>query len=134
MLYLTCTTITSVDLAHYGVSRAKDWVSAYCGTKLRFQFSCEINDICYMRIMRVSFCFICFSIITSPSRVETSKWNSHCICTVDGFISTWTYLLSMPRGLAGRPTKLDTTYLVMQINNEWLYCGILALIFTMFNF
>ena len=27
MLYLTCTTITSVDLAYYGVSRAKDWVS-----------------------------------------------------------------------------------------------------------
>ena len=27
MIYLTCTTITSVDLAHYGVSRAKDWVS-----------------------------------------------------------------------------------------------------------
>ena len=26
MLYLTCTTITCVDLAHYGVSRAKDWV------------------------------------------------------------------------------------------------------------
>ena len=25
MLYLTCTTITSVDLEHYGVSRAKDW-------------------------------------------------------------------------------------------------------------
>ena len=32
MLYLTCTTITSVDLAHYGVSHAKDWVSVYCGT------------------------------------------------------------------------------------------------------
>ena len=31
MLYLTCTTITSVDLAHYGVSRAKDWVSVDCG-------------------------------------------------------------------------------------------------------
>ena len=27
-----CTTITSVDLAHYGVSRAKDWVYAACGT------------------------------------------------------------------------------------------------------
>ena len=26
MLYLTCITITSVDLADYGVSRAKDWV------------------------------------------------------------------------------------------------------------
>ena len=33
MLYLTCTTITSVDLAHYGVSRAEDWVSVDCGTK-----------------------------------------------------------------------------------------------------
>ena len=32
MLYLTCTTITSVDLAHYGVSRVKDWVSGDCGT------------------------------------------------------------------------------------------------------
>ena len=32
MLYLNCTIITSVDLAHYGVSRAKDWVSVDCGT------------------------------------------------------------------------------------------------------
>ena len=32
MLYLTCTTITSIDLAHYGVSRAKNWVSVKCGT------------------------------------------------------------------------------------------------------
>ena len=32
MLYLSCTTITSVDLAHYRVSRAKDWVSEDCGT------------------------------------------------------------------------------------------------------
>ena len=32
MLYLTCTTITSADLAHYRVSRAKDWVSVDCGT------------------------------------------------------------------------------------------------------
>ena len=34
MLYLTCTTITSVDLAHYIVSHAKDWVSVDCGTIL----------------------------------------------------------------------------------------------------
>ena len=32
MLNLTRTTITSVGLAHYGVSRAKDWVSVDCGT------------------------------------------------------------------------------------------------------
>ena len=30
--YLTCTMISSVDLAHYRVSRAKDWVSVDCGT------------------------------------------------------------------------------------------------------
>ena len=32
MLYLICTMISSVDLAHYGVSRAKDWVPVDCGT------------------------------------------------------------------------------------------------------
>ena len=32
MLYLTCTMISTVDLAHYGVSHAKDWVSMDCGT------------------------------------------------------------------------------------------------------
>ena len=34
MLYLTCSMISNVDLAHYGVSRAKDWVSVDCGTSL----------------------------------------------------------------------------------------------------
>ena len=33
MLCLTCTTISSVALAHYGVSSAKDWVSVDCGTR-----------------------------------------------------------------------------------------------------
>ena len=37
MLYLTCTTVTSVDLAHYGVSRAKNWVSVDCGTMKGFE-------------------------------------------------------------------------------------------------
>ena len=30
--YLTCTMISSVDIAYYGVSRAKDWVSVNCCT------------------------------------------------------------------------------------------------------
>ena len=34
MLYLTCTLISSVDLAHLEVTRAKDWVSVDCGTSL----------------------------------------------------------------------------------------------------
>ena len=32
MLYLTYTMISNVDLAHYGVSCANDWVSVDCGT------------------------------------------------------------------------------------------------------
>ena len=32
MLYLARTMISSVDLAQYGVSRPKDWVSVDCGT------------------------------------------------------------------------------------------------------
>ena len=34
MLYLTCTTIISVDLAEYGESLTKDWVSEECGTNI----------------------------------------------------------------------------------------------------
>ena len=34
MLYLACTTISSVDLAQCGVSPAKDWVSVKCGTNV----------------------------------------------------------------------------------------------------
>ena len=42
MLYLICTTITSVDYAHYGVSRAKDWVSVGRGT-IHFIMYSEIS-------------------------------------------------------------------------------------------
>ena len=33
MLFLTCTMTSSVDIAHYGVSRVKDLVAGDCGTK-----------------------------------------------------------------------------------------------------
>ena len=39
MLSLTCTIISSVDLAHHGVSRAKGWVSVDCDTSL--YIACE---------------------------------------------------------------------------------------------
>ena len=35
MLYLTCTMVSSEDLAQYGVSRSKDWVSVGCETSER---------------------------------------------------------------------------------------------------
>ena len=45
MLYLTCTTITSIDLAYY-VSRAKDWVSVDCGTSFNvFCFRYRLKKI-----------------------------------------------------------------------------------------
>ena len=37
MLYLTCTMMSSVDLARYGVSRVKIWVPGDCDT-VRFVF------------------------------------------------------------------------------------------------
>ena len=39
MLYLTCTMISSVDLACYRVSHAKDWVSVNCITILNAELN-----------------------------------------------------------------------------------------------
>ena len=40
MFYLTCTIISSVDLAHYGVSCAKDWVFVDFCNKVIYCSSC----------------------------------------------------------------------------------------------
>ena len=55
MLYLTCTTINSVDLAHYGVSRAKDWVSVDCGIN-SFVNLADVNFVdCFLGAFRFKF-------------------------------------------------------------------------------
>ena len=58
MLYLTCTMISSVGLAHYGVSRAKDWVSVDCGTTLyHFVWSSAGNrylNLCPFTISKIA--------------------------------------------------------------------------------
>ena len=53
MLYLTCTTITSVDLAQYGVALAEDWVSVECGTML---FNLLFNSISFVIGLRKADC------------------------------------------------------------------------------
>ena len=58
MLYLTCTMISSVNLAHYGVSRAKGWVSVDCGTK---------HIICH------SFYFLTFYVANWHGDVKTTQ-------------------------------------------------------------
>ena len=46
MLYLTCTIISSVDLEHYGVACAEDWVSVHCGmVRRRKKVSCKETDL-----------------------------------------------------------------------------------------
>ena len=50
MLYLTCTIISSVDLAHYRVPRAKDRVSVDCGTKYVVSF--ESSSLTHHRSYR----------------------------------------------------------------------------------
>ena len=55
MLYLTCTTITSVDLAHYGVSHAKIWISVDCGTN-SFVSLADVNFVdCFLCAFRFKF-------------------------------------------------------------------------------
>ena len=69
MLYLTCITITSVDLAHYGISRAKDCVSVDCGTNcvlcadvLSSVFiTCDFCILTFeFHVLSFPFCFLCY--------------------------------------------------------------------------
>ena len=59
MLYLTCTTITSVDFAHYGVSRAKDWVSVDCGTisvkAVSVYIIAKMQEVCHQYLIMDTF-------------------------------------------------------------------------------
>ena len=72
MTYLTCTTITSINIAHYGVSRAKDWVSVDCGTIMNIYNS---NKAFYLNLeteeWKASFWTIYFGV---------SLRNMHHIC------------------------------------------------------
>ena len=57
MLFLTCTMLSSVDHAHNGVSRAKDWVSVNCGTMQYFYSSLLLFFILlvfYLLILRLT--------------------------------------------------------------------------------
>ena len=57
MLYLTCTTISDVDLAQYGVSLAKDWVSVECGTNSNVYYSSALwrNHISHLSVVQFFF-------------------------------------------------------------------------------
>ena len=77
MLRLTCTIIFSVDLAHYGVSRAKDWVSVDCGTMARV--SKHFSYGCFDRQQETS-CFVLQNIslflYLSPTKAKPKNLNN----------------------------------------------------------
>ena len=53
MLYRTCTIISSIDLAHYGVFRAKNKVYVDCGTSVFISLFCSIYS-CSRNISLIS--------------------------------------------------------------------------------
>ena len=57
--YLTCTTITSVDLAHYGVSRAKYWVSVDCGT-IKHEYVIQLEYVYVIMLSYIRGCIYSF--------------------------------------------------------------------------
>ena len=71
MLYLTCTMLSSVDLAHYRVSGTTDWVSVDCGTKENKANECKML-IKFGLIFRLNyssvslFSFVCKTKIQFP--------------------------------------------------------------------
>ena len=60
MLFLTCTTITSEYLAHYGVSRAKDWVSVDCGTMRKGEMEQQKNTNAGKCQSNLHVAFLCY--------------------------------------------------------------------------
>ena len=64
MLYPICTMIFGVDLAHYRVSRVKDWVSVDCGTfvnGLLLSWNTSSWPKCLDRTDHLAFCLYCLS-------------------------------------------------------------------------
>ena len=47
--------VSSVDLVHYGVSRAKDWVSGCCGTNVNIKRGEELNKLVAFVLILISF-------------------------------------------------------------------------------
>ena len=89
MLYLTCTMITSVDVAYYGVSHAKDWVSVDCGTKNLQCFSFSLHS-------RTHFCTV------KPGRVAQSVGHLTRKSGVLGRYPVWQHTFVSPSAFSRR--------------------------------
>ena len=73
MLYLTCTMISSVDLAHYGVSRAKDWVSGDSGRSHIGEYGYVEKEVKSERLspMEPHLCYLLQQDLRQPSYCTT---------------------------------------------------------------
>ena len=61
MFYITYTMISSVDLAHYGVSCAKDWVSVDSGTNLDIGTVSPMHSAYLSLYLQLGIAFLAFS-------------------------------------------------------------------------
>ena len=89
MLCLTCTMISSVDFAHYRISRAKDWVSVDCGTichivgKKERKTHYKGNGILFHKIH----CIVRF-LVQQCNYIEWAPTHVHRIFTIDSSCMT----------------------------------------------
>ena len=73
MLYLTCTSLSSVDLAHYGVSRAQDMVSLDYSTM--FVVTLVLTTSAWL-VALLLFLFCASKIIQTNVKIDVPLWNS----------------------------------------------------------
>ena len=88
MLDLTCTAISSVDLAQYGVSLAKDWVSLYleCGTNEQRVYSCLKNSLLSLHFSSITLASIVDSELKAATNNLTKRFT--IFAPNDSFITT----------------------------------------------
>ena len=77
MLYLTCTSISSVDLAHYGVSRAQGMVSLDYSTMFVVTLVLTTSALLVALLL---FLFCASKIIQTNVKIAVPLWNSFIVC------------------------------------------------------
>ena len=86
MLYLTCTTISSVDLAQYGVSFVKDWVSVECSTNEQKVYSSHKNIFLSLHFSSITLASIVDSELKAATNNLTKRFT--IFAPNDSFITT----------------------------------------------
>ena len=76
MLCLTCTMTASIDFEHYGISRAKDWLSVDCGKKTNSKhlLYAHLFYIKEKSILEAPFIITIFSIVSKKGKMAVEPF------------------------------------------------------------